>query len=183
VAGEESPRSSRLGGVIVLAVAAVLIAGFLVWYLPGGDDDEGGESAAAAPTATPTASPAQAGNDIALQGVGGSDAAGVMRLFQRDDGTVQFALAAEKVPANEGQEVYAVWFTKRSGEARRLGFAQSQVGENGVLTTGGPTEADLRRFPRWFATYDFVLVTRETAADAKKPGRAVLRGTLPSGAG
>jgi hypothetical protein len=180
----DSPRSSRLGGAIVLAVAAVLIAGFLVWFLRGTDDEsEPASQAAAQPTATPTGTPAPQGNDIALRGVGGSEAAGVMRLFSRDDGTVQFALAAENVPPNTGSEVYAVWFTKRNGEARRLGFAQAQVGENGVLTTGGPTEDDLERFPRWFASYDFVVVTRESDADARRPGRAVLRGTLPSGAG
>jgi hypothetical protein len=52
-----------------------------------------------------------------------------------------------------------------------------------VLTTGGPQRGDEDEFPRWFATYEKVLVTRETDAKAKRPGPAVLEGTLPAGAG
>ena len=32
-----------------------------------------------------------------------------MRLIRRDDGAIQFAIAAQNVPPNEGREVYAVW--------------------------------------------------------------------------
>jgi hypothetical protein len=102
-----------------------------------------------------------------------------MRLFGQEDGSVQFAIAAENVPANRGREVYAVWFTREGGKPRRLGFAQAAVGQDGVLTTGGPQRGDEDEFPRWFATYDRVLVTRETDASAKRPGPAVLQGTLP----
>ncbi len=56
------------------------------------------------------------------------------------------------------------------------------MGEDAALTTGGPLEKDLDRFPRWFATYDAVLVTRETRADARRPGEVVLRGDLPHAA-
>ena len=118
-----------------------------------------------------------------LTGTGGSDAEGLMRLLRSEDGAVQFGIAAQNVPPNEGREVYAVWFTREGGEARRLGFAQTQVGEDGVLTTGGPQSGDEDRFPRWFATYDKVLVTRETSARATEPGRAVLEGTLPGAGG
>jgi hypothetical protein len=52
-----------------------------------------------------------------------------------------------------------------------------------VLTTGGPHRGDEDECPRWFATYETVLVTRETDAKAKRPGPAVLEGTLPAGAG
>jgi hypothetical protein len=74
-----------------------------------------------------------------------------------------------------------VWFTREGGRPRRLGFAQTPVGQDGILTTGGPQQGDEARFPTWFATYENVLVTRETDAKAKKPGRAVLEGTLPGG--
>ena len=56
------------------------------------------------------------------------------------------------------------------------------MGSDGVLTTAGPQKGDETKFPRWFATYDKVLVTRETSAKAAKPGPAVLEGTLPNGA-
>jgi hypothetical protein len=105
-----------------------------------------------------------------------------MRLIPGNDGKVQFALAAQNVPANKNREVYAVWFTRQGVKPIRLGFAQAQVGKDGVLTTAGPQKGDETKFPRWFATYRKVLVTRETSATATKPGPAVLEGTLPSGA-
>jgi len=181
--GAALPRSSRLGGAILIGVVALLVAATLLWIFVLRDDDE--EPAATTPpaaTATPSA-PGATGNDIVLQGAGGSQAQGLMRLVRREDGTVQFAIAAQNVPPNEGREVYAVWFTREGGRPRRLGFAQTPVGQDGILTTGGPQQGDEDRFPTWFATYEKVLVTRETDGEAKRPGPAVLEGTLPAGAG
>jgi hypothetical protein len=172
-------RSSRLGGAILIGVVAVIVAGALLWLFVLRDDDEPAASNPPAATATPTA---QAGTDIPLQGVGDSQAEGLMRLVRRDDGAVQFAIAAQNVPANQGQEVYAVWLTREGGRPRRLGFAQTPVGEDGILTTGGPQQGDEDQFPRWFATYEKILITRETSAEARRPGPAVLEGTLPAGA-
>jgi hypothetical protein len=172
-------RSSRLGGAILIGIVAVLVAATLLWIFVLRDDEEEPASPA---SATPTAT-AQPGTDIALQGVGDSEAEGLMRLVRRDDGAVQFAIAAQNVPPNEGREVYAVWLTREGGRPRRLGFAQTPVGEDGILTTGGPQQGDEDRFPQWFATYDKILITRETNAQARRPGPAVLEGTLPAGAG
>ena len=138
-------RSSRLGGAILIGVVALLVAGTLLWIFVLRDDEE---EPAATPPATPTATAgAQEGNDIVLQGVGDSEAEGLMRLVRRDDGTVQFAIAAQNVPPNEGQEVYAVWLTREGARPRRLGFAQTPVGEDGILTTGGPAAGRRGRVP------------------------------------
>jgi hypothetical protein len=177
------PRSSRLGGALLIAALVLLVAGGLYLILGrGGDDDE---PQATQPTsgAAATETPATTGNDIVLQGPEGSKAAGLMRLIRREDGAVQFAIAAQEVPPNKGNEVYAVWFTRDGSKPRRLGFAQAQVTKEGVLTTGGPQQGDEDEFPRWFATYEKVLVTRETDAKAKRPGPAVLEGALPAGGG
>ncbi len=174
-------RSSRLGGAILIGVVALLVAATLLWIFVLRGDDEPASSAQ--PTPTPSATPAEAGNDIVLTGTGDSQAQGLMRLVRRDDGAVQFAIAAQTVPPNERGEVYAVWFTREGGRPRRLGFAQTPVGEDGILTTGGPQQGDEDQFPRWFATYEKVLVTRETSASARQPGPAVLEGMLPAGAG
>jgi Sigma-70, region 4 len=180
-AGATRLPSSKLGGAILIAVVAVVVGGLLYVLLSG--DDDSSSPPAAEQTPAPTAAAEPTGNDIVLTGTGGSDAQGLMRLFNREDGTVQFAIAAENVPPNEGREVYAVWFTREGGTPRRLGFAQRQVGEDGVLTTGGPQQGDEDRFPRWFATYDNVLITRETNAQARRPGEAVLEGELPGAEG
>lgn len=180
------PRSSKLGGAILIGILVVAIAGLIVFIVASGGDDEPSAStgqqpqATATPTATATA--AASANDIVLQGTNGSQAAGIMRLIPGNKGKVQFALAAQNVPANKNNEVYAVWFTRNGVKPIRLGFAQAQVGSDGVLTTAGPQKGDETKFPRWFATYSKVLVTRETSAKAARPGPAILEGTLPNGA-
>jgi hypothetical protein len=177
-------RSSKLGGAVLIAVLVLVVGGLIAFVVTRGDDEPSGSPAAASSSeATPTPTAAATGNDILLQGTNGSKAAGLMRLVPGSDGKVRFAIAAENVPANKGREVYAVWFTQSGGKPRRLGFAQTQVGKDGVLTTGGPQKGDEAAFPRWFATYDKVLITRETNARATKPGPAVLEGTLPGAAG
>ena len=176
------PRSSRLGGAVLIAVLVLVVGGALYLILGRGDDDDPQATTPASETAA-TATPTATGNDIVLEGPGNSKAAGLLRLIRREDGAVQFAIAAQEVPANKGREVYAVWFTREGATPRRLGFAQSQVTKEGVLTTGGPQQGDEDEFPRWFATYEKVLVTRETDAKAKRPGPPVLEGTLPAGAG
>jgi hypothetical protein len=177
-----APRSSRLGGAILIGVLVLIVGGLIAFVVMRGGDDNEPAAPAAETTATPTATATASANDIVLQGTGGSKAAGLMRLIRGDDGKVRFAIAAQNVPANRNREVYAVWFTQAGGQPRRLGFAQSQVGKDGVLTTGGPQQGDEDEFPRWFATYDKILITRETDAKATKPGPAVLEGRLP-GAG
>jgi hypothetical protein len=162
-------------------VLVLIVGGLIAFVVTRGDDSEPGTTAAQA-SATPTPTATATGNDILLQRTGSSKAAGLMRLIRGNDNKVRFAIAAQNVPANKGREAYAVWFTQSGGKPRRLGFAQAQVGKDGVLTTGGPQQGDEEQFPRWFATYDKILITRETDATATKPGPAVLEGTLP-GAG
>jgi hypothetical protein len=133
-------------------------------------------------TATPGSIAAQAtGNDIVLTGVGSTaKAEGLMRLFKSAKGVVQFAIGAQGIPNNAKGESYAVWFTRKGSAPKLLGFPQTQV-TNGVLTVGGPTKADENAFPSWFATYDKVLITRETSGKPKQPGPIVVQGTLPHG--
>jgi hypothetical protein len=106
-----------------------------------------------------------------------------MRVFKRDEGGLVFALAADKVPANKAKEVYAVWFTKKGVAPRNLGFSQSQVGKEGVFTTGGPQQGQEAQFAKWLVDYDTIVVARASSdsASAKKPGPVVLSGTLPGG--
>jgi hypothetical protein len=174
--------SSRLGGALLIGVVALAVVAFLVWFIARGGDDPGAKTASNAPaaTATPASTPQATGNDILLQGARGSQAAGLMRLFKSQDGGVQFAIGAQDIPNNRKGEFYAVWFTKKDGTAKLLGFPQTSV-TNNVLTVGGPGKKDAKDFPQLFATYDTVLITRETKARPAKPGPIVLSGTLPHG--
>jgi hypothetical protein len=180
--GSGSPlRSSRKGGLVLLAGAALAVAVVLFFVFRGGDDDPQTASSDASPTPTATAE-AKVVNEVALKG-DGNKAQGLMRVFQRDEGGLVFALAADKMPANKTGEVYAVWFTKKGAAPRNLGFSQSQVGKEGVFTTGGPQQGQEAQFAKWLVDYDTIVVARadSKSANAKKPGQVVLSGTLPGG--
>ena len=133
--------------------------------------------ASAAPTATPTLT----GNDIVLRGPAGSQAVGVMQLFKAKDNTVRFLLVAQGLEPNRNGGRYSIWFRSSGGKAQLLGDVKDPVGQDGKLTAAGPGNADVNRFPTWFATYDTVVVTRD-AKGARKPGTVVLSGDLPHSA-
>ena len=104
-----------------------------------------------------------------------------MRLFQANDGTVRFAIAAQGVAPNDARARRT-----RCGSAARTarrscsGDVKDPVGENGELTSAGPGNADVDEFPQWFTDYDTILVTLDDKG-AKEPGKVILSGDLPSG--
>jgi hypothetical protein len=169
--------SSKLGGALLIGGLAIAVVAVLLVLFVGGDDD--GDAASPDPAAQQAQETPQARSvgEIRLRPVGESKAAGVMRLVT--DGTnLGFEIQAERMPRNRSQEAYAVWFVKRGGSARRLGFT-NPVREDGLMGIAGPTAADQSRFASLLAQYDQVVVSRESDAEARRPGRIVLRGTLP----
>jgi hypothetical protein len=178
-------RSSRRGGAILLGATVVLVAAVLVFVLTrgGGDGTPSAATPSPAATAAATGTPQAQANDIVLRGPAGSKAVGLMRLFKANDNTVRFALAAQDVAPNTGKATYSIWFEKKNGAALRLGVAQSPVGKDRTLTTAGPRNEDVKKFPQWFATYDNVLVTLDSSPTAKQPGKVILSGNLPHASG
>ena len=177
-------RSSRLGGAILIGAAVVVIAAVLVFVLTrGGDDNTAADTPTPAAAAAATGTPQAQAGDIVLRGPAGSRSIGLMRLFKANDDTVRFALAAQDVEPNKGKDTYSIWFKKKNGSAIRLGVAQNPVGSDRTLTTAGPRNEDVSKFPEWFSTYDSVVVTLDSSPTAKKPGTVILSGDLPHASG
>ncbi len=184
-AGDDSPpAASRLGGILLIAGVLAVVAIVLILVLRGGDDDPAGEQAAssatpaASTTPAPTATP-QVADAIQLRSTTGGKARGTMTVFLQD-GSLLFALEAQNVPPSGNRAAYAVWFTGPGGKARRLGFT-NPVGEDGRLGIQGPSEKDTEDFPKLYASYEKVVVSRETTESAKRPGPLLLSGKLPKG--
>jgi hypothetical protein len=105
-----------------------------------------------------------------------------MRLFEANDESVRFALAAQGVAPNEAGETYSIWFTREQGAPRLLGDVKDPVDESGELTSAGPGNDDVDEFVSWLQTYDAVVVTLDEP-NAKEPGKVILKGDLPKGTG
>ena len=108
-----------------------------------------------------------------------SKAKGTMTVYLQD-GQLLFGLVARNVPANGASDAYAVWFTGPGGKVRRLGYT-NPVGKDGRLAIQGPGENDVTAFPKLFATYARVVVSRETSQAAERPSAVILAGKLPQG--
>jgi hypothetical protein len=179
--GDAPAAVSRLGGVLLIAGVLAVVAVVLFLVLRGADDDAGEEQAATSATATPTptAAPVQVADRIALRSPSGAKTKGTMTVYLQAD-QLLFNLVARNVPPSGDNGAYAVWFTGPGAKLHRLGFTNA-VGADGRLGIQGPSEGDAAAFPKLYATYANVVVSRATTGDVKRPTGIVLTGKLPKG--
>ncbi len=185
-APEPGRRSSRLGGIIVLAVIgviAVAVVLFLVLRSGGGGTGHTAASSTAATspaasassttTSTSSATPAKVVAQINLTPPHtGSKAVGIAEVL--DEGTSQgVAIVAQNVPPNRTKppNAYAVWLYNSPKDSQILGFVNPGVGANGRLSTAGALPSNAKR-------YKELIVTVETNAKPKTPGAIILQGAL-----
>jgi hypothetical protein len=182
-ARERQAKSSRLGGVLLLAAVGVAVA-FLIIFVISGNDDEGAGSDSAGATAaettgtTTTAGGQQVLGQVNLNAVSGSanpKALAAVTLVAADGG-VSMVFQGQDIPPNARGNVYALWVATAENAAR-LGFTP-RVGKRGRLRFQGniPTDIDLSQFQA-------MILTRETTADPKTPGKIIIAGELPKPAG
>lgn len=162
---------SRRGGAILLAVvAAAVIAVVIVLSVTGGGNSKH-KSAARSSSASSSSSAANVVAQINLVSpTAGSKAAGIA-LVVKQGNTTGLAVRAQNVPPNTKQDAYAVWLYNSPTDSRILGFVNPGVGANGQLSTAGA-------LPSNAAHYKQLLVTLETGASPKTPGKIVLQGAL-----
>jgi hypothetical protein len=159
-------RSSRLGGAIVLGVllAAVVVA---VVLLSGGSSGKKSSTTSSTSSTSAKTGPTVE-NQISLKPPAGvkSASVGVVDVLA-EDGKRAFFIEAQHIPASKGF-YYAIWLYNSPHNALALSKSPA-VGSTHRLAGGS-------LLPAAAADYREILLTRETDAHPKQPGRVVLRG-------
>ena len=176
---DDTPRSSRRGGMVVIGLAVVVIV-VLVLVLHTGSSNKPAHSAAATSTTpTTTASSTTSSASATARAVAqinltptaaGSRAAGIAEVLEQSS-VRELAIVAEHVPPNttHPNNAYAVWLYNSPSDAYRLGFVNPGVTSSGKLSTAG-------RLPANASRYKQVIITTETTSRPKAPGPILLRG-------
>jgi len=176
---ERVQRSSKVGGVILLTAAAIVVFGALalaIGLFDGDDEDDPAQTATTATqtTGTNAAPPVEAQINLLPPEGQQSNAAGAAQVA-RQNGRRAVALLAQGLPParEDPPRFYAIWLYSSPTQARFLGFPRPQPSREsqGRIETGFPLPDNAREFRE-------LVVTRETRARPRRPGPIVLRGRL-----
>jgi Sigma-70, region 4 len=187
-AAPSGPRSSRLGGVLILAAVAAIIAVVVIFIVNHNSGDDNGTATQAATTSTTTpatttpsttsttpVTPKAQINLHALQT--GSKAVGLAQVVTQG-GQEAIALAAQNVAANQNN-AYAVWLYSSQSDVKFLGWINSKVGSNGQFTAlipPGSLPSNATHFKYLLVSLEPVSQNQKTAPS--KPTQLVMRGKL-----
>lgn len=171
--------SSLVGGAILLGVGLIAAVVVAVLAISGGSSKQSATSAGAGTPTTTAASTASSTTATTPQVVRQinltsssptSKIAGLADVLKQGN-TKGIAIVAQSVPPNTKHDAYAVWLYNTPTDSHILGFVNPGVGKNGRLSTAGalPTNA---------GHYKQLIVTLETHANPKVPGRIILQGPL-----
>jgi len=174
--------SSRIGGAVLLgigALIAVVVVVIVIATSSGGGSTKATSTAAtpAAPAAAATTGTTSTAKPVAQINLtspsGGTSPTGIAQVVNQ--GTANgIEIVAQGVTPNTTHDAYAVWLYRSANQAKILGFVNPGVGSNGRLSTAGPLPTDA-------AAYSQLLVTLETQASPRQPGKIVLQGNLTLG--
>ncbi|MCW2990622.1 MAG: hypothetical protein JWM73_1216 [Solirubrobacterales bacterium] len=181
VARDRQAKSSRLGGVLLLAAVGVAVAFLIVFVITGNDDKSGasgGATAATTGTTATTGGSQQVLGQVNLNPVQGSPStkaiAAVTLVAQGQSTGMLFQ--GQDIPANQKGDVYALWVIT-SKNAARLGFTP-RVGKNGRLRFSGQVPDSIN-----LADFQAMVLTLETTSNPRTPGKVIIAGSLPKAGG
>ena len=172
VAQAEQERSSKLGGVLLIAGLGIAIAVVLILLLSGGGDNKKNTGPVGSTTTTPasTSTTPQVEAQINLfPPGGGKKPLGVANVVTQS-GQRGIALVGQDVPPTRNKFAYAMWLENSPSDAKRLGFF-------GAVTKNGRLQGFVLA-PSDFSKFSKLVVTRETQRNPKVPGPLVLSGAL-----
>ncbi|MDX6673573.1 MAG: hypothetical protein QOH11_991 [Solirubrobacteraceae bacterium] len=170
------PRSSRLGGALLLGGIGVLVAVVAVLLLTSGG---GGSKKTATLSSTPTTgtgTTAQATPvaQINMRSPSGGKALGLAQVFAQSNRRLLIVAGQGVTPG-----AYALWLYTSQSKSRLLGFVPSRVGKDGKFVTQGVLPNDAGNFQNLVVTAEKVSGSRP--ALPKTPGTIVLQGKLQTG--
>lgn len=173
--------ASRRGGAILLAALGLIAVIVVIALLAGGGGSSKSSSSASgtaattpASTATTPASTSTTARPIAqfnLKSPAGGRLPAGAAIVVRQGSNTGLVIRAQGMPANTAHDAYAVWLYNSPGDSRILGFVNPGVTSSGFMQTAGVLPTDASRFKQ-------LLVTLETQAKPKAPGRVVLQAGL-----
>ncbi|MCW3002431.1 MAG: hypothetical protein JWQ20_1729 [Conexibacter sp.] len=170
-ARSDQERSSRLGGVLVLAAVAIVVAGAIL-YLTGvlGNGDSPKNAAATTTASTSTTTGLTVERQINLLPPGGAKKPLGVATVATQDGQRALTIDGQFLPASGH---YVLWL-RNGSKVKFLGFfppVASAGSGKGRLTGIVAAPSDL-------ASYKDLLVTREPSSAPKQPTKIVLQGPL-----
>src|ERR671933_1044514 len=160
------PRSSRLGGALLLGGIGVLVAVALVLILGGGGGAKKAKTTSTAGTQATSGQPTPVAQ-INLAPSAGAKSVGLAQVFAQGNQRLLIVAAQSLATGN-----YALWLYTSPAKARLLGFVPQKVDKTGRFVTQGVLPDDARSF-------DSLIVTSEQVTRGKvptTPGTIVLRG-------
>ena len=169
-ARDDAPRSSRLGGALLLGGLAIVAVAVVLFFVlrDGGDDDPAPTPAASTTAAQPQAKVEAQVNLVPPDSRKNLKALGVV-LVQRAQNQDQIVAAVQGLPKPKSGG-YGIWLYSGPGKAQWLGFFASQDDQGRLLARG--------QLKTPIAGYREVLVTREAKGNPDRPGSIYLRGPI-----
>lgn len=174
--------SSRRGGALLLGLGVLVVVIVIVIIASSGGGSKK-PSATASTASTPATTPTTAttgttttpGAKLIAQvnltsPTGAKTTAGVAQVI-KEGANQGLVIVAQGIAANTAHDAYAVWLYNSPSDSKILGFVNPGVKSNGKLQTAGVLPATASHFKQ-------LLVTLETTAKPKAPGKIVLQGAL-----
>ncbi len=166
----EAPRSSRLGGALLLGGLAIVAVAVVLFFVlrDGGGDDKSPAPAASTTATQPQAKVEAQVNLVPPDSRKNLKALGVV-LVQRAQNQDQIVAAVQGLPKPKSGG-YGIWLYSGPGKAQWLGFFASQDNQGRLLARG--------QLKTPIAGYREILVTREAKGNPARPGPIYLRGPI-----
>ena len=170
------PRSSRLGGALLLGGIGVLVIVVAVLLISGGGGSKD-KSKASTVSSTPTGQTTGQATPVAqinLLPPGGGKTVGLAQVFAQGNRRLLIVAGQGLAPG-----AYALWLYTSQSKSRLLGFVPSRVGKDGRFVTQGQLPTDAGNFQNLVVTSERVSGNKPQLP--KTPGTIVLRGKLQTG--